>query len=106
MILPKAATKQKAIEYLRAKMSLNKEDVVYCGDSGNDILPLTQGYFSIMVRNTIKEVQEKVVEIALTKNIEDKVYTASGYKSLNRYYVSGIIEGLIKFGFISDDYIE
>ena len=101
-ILPKVATKQMAIEYLREKLNITKDEVLYAGDSGNDILPLTQGYFAVMVRNTIKTVQDTVLEIAQKKGIEERICTAKGGKDLNGYYVSGIIEALIKFGFVSE----
>ncbi len=102
-VLPKTATKQGAIEYLRNILDINMDDVLYCGDSGNDILPLTQGYNAVMVRNTISEVKEEVKIISKEKNISDKIYIAKGYKNLNGYYTSGVIEGLVKFGFVKDD---
>ncbi len=104
-VLPKAATKQGAIEFLREKLDIKKNEIIYCGDSGNDILPLTQGYFSIMVRNTIPEVRNEVFNIAKEKGILNKIYIAEGYGGLNGYYVSGIIEGMIKFKFISEKYL-
>ena len=100
-ILPRHATKIEALEYLRRRIELKKEDIIYCGDSGNDILPLTFGYKSILVRNAIDEVKNAVEEISIEKDIVDILYIAKGYKKLNEYYVSRIIEGLIKFNIIS-----
>jgi len=105
-IIPKYATKVEAVEYLRKKLKLEKQDIVYCGDSGNDILPLTFGYKSILVRNAIEEVRNAVKEISIQKDILDNLYMSTGYKSLNGYYVSGVIEGLIQFNVISPKYIE
>jgi hypothetical protein len=105
-VLPRSATKVCGLEYLREKVGLEKEDIVYCGDSGNDTLPLTFGYKSILVRNAIPEVKNAVRQISTQKGIIDKLYTAKGYKKLNGYYVSGIIEGLIKFTVISPEYAE
>ena len=104
-ILPKFATKLTALEYLRKKLKLKKAEIVYCGDSGNDILPLTYGYKSILVRNAIVGVKNAVKEISIQKDIIDYLYIAQGYKKLNGYYVSGIIEGLIKFNVISPEYV-
>jgi len=101
-ILPKKATKVSGLEFLRKKFKVKKEEIVYCGDSGNDLLPLTFGYRSILVRNAIDEVKEEV-----KKNCDsNKLYIAKGYKNLNGYYVSGIIEGLIRFGAVSDKYLD
>lgn len=103
-VIPKRATKLAGLEYLRKKLGLKKEEIIYCGDSGNDVLPLTFGYKAILVRNSIKEIKDVVKEIATQKEIINNTYIARGYKNLNGYYVSGIIEGLIKFNIIPPKY--
>ncbi|MFH0952161.1 MAG: HAD-IIB family hydrolase [Patescibacteria group bacterium] len=103
-ILPRAATKLAALEYLTKKLNLVKEDIVYCGDSGNDLLPLTHGYRAILVRNTIDEVKVQAQQITKENGWADKLYIARGLNKLNGNYVSGIIEGLIKFGIIGEEY--
>lgn len=105
-IIPKYATKLEALEYLRKKTGFKKEDVIYCGDSGNDILPLTFGYKAILVRNALNEVKGVVRNLCFQKDCTDKLYIAKGYKKLNGHYVSGIIEGLIRLGVVSPKYIE
>ena len=105
-ILPKYSTKITALEYLRKKLGLEKEEIIYCGDSGNDILPLTFGYRSILVRNSIDEVKNTVKRSLEQKGISDRLYIAKGCQRLNGYYVSGIIEGLINFGIIQQEFIE
>ncbi|MBD3203144.1 HAD hydrolase family protein, partial [Candidatus Woesearchaeota archaeon] len=101
-ILPRIATKIDALEYLREKLGFVKKEVIYSGDSGNDILPLTCGYRAIVVRNAIQDIKDKVIEIAKEKEIKDKIYIAKGKKNLNGYYVSGILEGLIHYNIIDD----
>ena len=105
-ILPRHATKLTALEYLRKSLKKDKEDIIYCGDSGNDLLPLTSGYKSIIVKNAIDEVKNTVKNVCFQRNCSDCLYIAKGYKKLNGYYVSGIIEGLIKFGLIPEKYAE
>jgi HAD superfamily hydrolase (TIGR01484 family) len=102
-ILPRCATKLGGMEYLRKRLGLRKERMVYCGDSGNDLMALTSGYRSILVRNATREVRNAVKKSLGKKNL-DKLYVSRSLGRLNGYYVSGIIEGLIKFGFISSDY--
>ena len=104
-ILPRGATKLTTLEYLRKKLGLKKRQIIYCGDSGNDILPLTSGYRAIMVRNARAEVKKAVEELAIKNNNLDNLYISKGYKKLNGYYVSGIIEGLINFNVVSEDYL-
>lgn len=105
-ILPKAATKLTGVEYIRKKLGIHKGEVIYCGDSGNDILPLTFGYNSIIVRNAIESVIEEVENNLELNGFLKKLYVAKGKYGLNGYYVSGIIEGLVNFGVISSDFIK
>ncbi|MGM5485322.1 MAG: HAD-IIB family hydrolase [Nanobdellota archaeon] len=104
-ILPKRATKVEGLEYLRRKLGFSMEDIVYSGDSGNDILPLTYGYRSILVRNAKEDVRNTVRNMMLEKNILDRLHLCKGYGRLNGHYVSGILEGLIHFALIDEDYI-
>ena len=97
-VLPTHANKLEGLEYVRQKLGTDKEDVVFCGDSGNDLIPLTSGYKAVLVRNALDEVREKVEEEAKRQGIEDRIYFAQGSDSLNGYYVSGVIEGLEHFG--------
>jgi len=99
-ILPTSATKVTALEFLRQELGEELDNVVYCGDSGNDILPLTFGYRAILPKNAHAEVVQEVQKIAKQKGIEDKVYVAGGYDNLNGNYSSGIIEGLEHFNIL------
>lgn len=102
--LPKSATKEKAIEFAASRhLNIAKDEVLYSGDSGNDILPLTYGFYGVMVRNTLPEVQKRVFQIAKEKHLEQRIYLAKGRYGLNGYYVSGIIEGLLHFGVVKKE---
>lgn len=96
--LPASATKQTALEYVAEDFGAAKEDVVFCGDSGNDIFPLTAGFRGVLVRNADDQLVANVKK-AMNKNPELKVYFAQGgFKGLNGYYTSGVIEGAYHFG--------
>ncbi len=105
-ILPKHATKEGAVRHIQKKLGLGDDRTVFCGDSGNDILALTAGFRAILVKNAIDVVKEKVREIAGEKRISDRICVAQGYRDLNGNYVSGILEGLIRMGFIPESYAE
>jgi hypothetical protein len=91
--LPNSATKQTAIEYVAKEYGVPKEEVVFCGDSGNDIFPLTAGFRGVLVKNADDQLIEKVKN-AMKENPELKAYFAKGnFKGLNGYYASGVIEG-------------
>ena len=75
--LPASATKQTALEYVAAEFGTAKEDVVFCGDSGNDIFPLTAGFRGVLVRNADDQLVENVKK-AMDENPDLKVYFAKG----------------------------
>jgi len=99
-ILPKIATKMTAIEFLRERMGVDKKDVFYSGDSGNDILPLTNGYRAILVKNAPEDIKSEVSRINEEKGNSENIYIAKGTEKLNGNYSSGILEGLEHFGLI------
>ncbi|MDJ0807803.1 MAG: HAD-IIB family hydrolase [Gammaproteobacteria bacterium] len=97
-ILPKSATKQTALEYIAEELGANKSDVVFCGDSGNDIFPLTAGFAGVLVRNADDQLIAGVKK-AVDENATLKVYFAKGdFKGLNGFYTSGVIEGAYHYG--------
>ena len=91
--LPASATKQTALEYVAEEYGAAKTDVVFCGDSGNDIFPLTAGFCGVLVKNADDQLVEKVKK-CMNQNPDLKVYFAKGdFRGLNGYYTSGVIEG-------------
>jgi hypothetical protein len=103
--LPASATKQTALEYVAEEFGAAKEDVVFCGGSGNDIFPLTAGFRGVLVRNADNQLV-KNVKNAMDENPGLKVYFAKGdFKGLKGYYTSGVIEGAYHYG-IFDDAVE
>ncbi|MFC1623508.1 HAD-IIB family hydrolase [Patescibacteria group bacterium] len=99
-ILPQSATKTSALEFLRIRLGASKDDTIYCGDSGNDIIPLTSGYKSIVVKNARDKIKEVVSKINHNLGHPERLYVAKGNDKMNGNYSSGIIEGLLKFGII------
>jgi len=101
-ILPNSATKQTALEYICEEFDTKKEKVAFCGDSGNDIFPLTAGFRGVLVRNADEQLV-KNVKAAMDKNPDLKAYFATGdFKELNGYYTSGVIEGAYHYGLFSN----
>jgi hypothetical protein len=99
--LPQSATKQTALEYIAREYDAGRDDVVFCGDSGNDIQPLTAGFCGVMVRNADDQLVENVKE-ALQENPNLKIYHAKGSSKLSGYYTSGVIEGAYHYGLFND----
>lgn len=100
-VLPASATKQTSLEYI-AKAYKAGKDVVFCGDSGNDVFPLTAGFLGVMVRNADEQLVQQVTE-AKQKNDAIQIYHAKGnFMGLNGYYVSGVLEGAYHYGLLDD----
>ncbi|MEJ2139675.1 MAG: HAD-IIB family hydrolase [Gammaproteobacteria bacterium] len=101
-LLPASATKQTALEYVAREYGQPLDRVVFCGDSGNDIFPLTAGFAGVLVRNADEQLVEKVRH-AMQENPDLQVYFAKGdFKGLSGYYTSGVIEGCFHYGVFSD----
>ncbi len=99
-ILPKIATKKGALDYLIEKLKLDKSEVLFCGDSGNDYLMLVSGYNAVLVKNSPENIKKKVKAERKKQGTLKNLYVAKNQKKigLNGNYVSGIIQGLRYFG--------
>lgn len=96
--LPNSATKQTALEYVAEEYGCDKGEVVFCGDSGNDIFPLTAGFSGVLVRNADEQLVENV-RSAMVENPGLKAYFAKGgFMDLNGYYTGGVLEGASHYG--------
>ncbi len=96
--LPASATKQTALEYVAEAYGVLKKNVVFCGDSGNDIFPLTAGFSGVLVRNADEQLVESVIKV-MKQNPNLNVYFAKGgVMGLKGYYTSGVIEGACYYG--------
>jgi hypothetical protein len=99
--LPNSATKQTALEYVAEQNGVEKAEVVFCGDSGNDIYPLTAGFKGVLVRNADEQLVENV-QRAQRSDPALRLYFAKGdFRGLNGYYTSGVIEGAYHYGLFS-----
>jgi sucrose-6F-phosphate phosphohydrolase len=102
-LLPQSATKQTALEYVADAFDVAKSQVVFCGDSGNDVFPLTAGFRGVLVRNADEQLVSDVRR-AIETNPELSVYFAKGgCNGLNGYYTGGVIEGAYHYGVFCDD---
>jgi sucrose-6F-phosphate phosphohydrolase len=99
-IQPASATKQTALEYVAAAHDTPKSEVVFCGDSGNDIFPLTAGFCGVLVRNADEQLVANVKK-AMNESPDIKAYFAQGnFNGLSGYYTSGVIEGAYFYGLL------
>jgi sucrose-6F-phosphate phosphohydrolase len=97
-VLPAAASKLHAVEFLRDSLGVATDEVLFAGDSGNDLAVLASGIPSVLVANALPEVSQKAVELASANGTEDRLYLAKGgFLNMNGNYAAGILEGISHF---------
>ena len=97
-LLPPAAGKLSAIEFLMEQRGFRPEDTVFSGDSGNDLEVLASRLPSVLVANAGPEVQAQARETAAAQGHSEALYIAcGGLLGMNANYTAGILEGLVHF---------
>ncbi len=92
-ILPAEASKLSALTFLMGQLQHDSSEVVFAGDSGNDLEVFLSGLPAILVSNTPEEIKTKVKLAAESKGSLSKLHFASSK------YAEGVLEGCRHFGF-------
>lgn len=87
-LLPTGVSKAFALDWLVRYAGLRRDQVLFSGDSGNDLAALTAGYQSIVVGNAAAEVTEAAQRAHRQAGWTDRLYIAQ------RSATSGVLEGL------------
>lgn len=90
--LPIQVSKAYALEWWRQHASWEKEEIIFAGDSGNDLAALTAGYRAILVGNARKEVREKVKAEHEQQQWTNRLHLAEGHST------TGVLEGCRELG--------
>ena len=97
-ILPPRANKLLAIQFLIQQEGLNENQVVFSGDSGNDLDVLTSGMQAILVGNAADDIRKTAIAQLTRKAQPDRLYLAKGqFKGMNGNYAAGVLEGVAHF---------
>jgi HAD superfamily hydrolase (TIGR01484 family) len=97
-ILPAAATKRHAVEFLMTQKGFSVDNTLFAGDSGNDLPVLTSPIHSVLVANATSEVREQALQMATAQGTQNALYLASGtLLGMNGNYSAGILEGCIHY---------
>jgi len=86
-IIPKGIDKGFAVDHLRNKLSLEKDQVIVAGDSGNDLDMFHYGFKGIIVGNA---------------DLQLKALTGSNIYHARNIYANGVLEGLQHWGVVSN----
>ncbi|MEW6765336.1 MAG: HAD-IIB family hydrolase [Pseudomonadota bacterium] len=97
-ILPERATKLHAIEFLARLLGVNPANMLFAGDSGNDLPVLASGIPSVLVHNARTDVRREALAQAESTGQNGHLYLAEGGMfGMNGNYAAGIMEGLAHF---------
>ena len=86
-LLPPAAGKRAALAHLAERLRLTSTQVLFAGDSGNDIDLLTSDFPAVLVGNATRAVRKQADTMAQESNTSMLLYFARSC------YAAGIIEG-------------
>lgn len=97
-VLPGNAGKREAIDFLSTELGFEHKEVVFAGDSGNDMSVMASPIQSVLVANASDDVKQEAIKQAKGNNCEQQLYLAQGnFHALNGNYASGILEGVVHY---------
>lgn len=92
-VLPASANKLHAIRFLMQQNGFQEADVLFAGDSGNDLDVLLSSIPAVLVANADPQVKRQVADAH-----PDTLYLAQGgYLGMNGNYSAGILEGVAHY---------
>jgi hydroxymethylpyrimidine pyrophosphatase-like HAD family hydrolase len=93
-VLPQRATKYHAIDFLRQSLDHTLEEIIFSGDSGNDMEVLISPIPAVLVANAQPEVRQQAQRLVDENGNGDSLYMAKGgFMGMNGNYSAGILEG-------------
>ncbi|MFO7714441.1 HAD-IIB family hydrolase [Desulfosarcina sp.] len=97
-ILPRRANKLQAIRFLMTDKAFEESNIVFAGDSGNDLDVLVSGFQAILVNNAAEDVRQTAIHRLAEAGHNHRLYLAKGdFMGLNGNYAAGVLEGLAHF---------
>lgn len=97
-ILPQSASKLHAIEHVQQVLQLGAAQVVFAGDSGNDMNVLTSHIPAVLVANAPDTVRTIALQASAAQGNSNLLYLArGGFLAMNGNYSAGILEGIAHF---------
>ena len=91
-VLPQDVSKAFALDWWCRDQGYRNDDVVFCGDSGNDYAALVAGYRAVVVANADRRLAARVFQAHAQRGWTDRLLLAS------KSSTAGVLEGLRWFG--------
>ena len=84
--------------FLAEQLKVSATNIVFAGDSGNDLTALTSGLKAILVRNATAEIKAEAQRLVDAAGFAERLYFAKGgFMDMNGNYAAGVLEGLVYF---------
>jgi len=97
-ILPDCADKRHAIRFLQQQLGFGDGELVFAGDSGNDLQVINSDIPSILVANAAAEIKQSALAWAQQHDQTETLFLAKGgLLAMNGNYSAGILEGVCHF---------
>ncbi|TWT73107.1 HAD family hydrolase [Allorhodopirellula solitaria] len=96
-VLPANVSKAFALDWWCHDQGYRNDEVVFCGDSGNDYAALVAGYRAVVVANADRRHAARVHDAHMKKGWSDRLLLASQSST------AGVLEGLRWFGWKPED---
>ena len=94
-VLPRHATKLHAIEFLQKKLNYTLDEVIFAGDSGNDLPVLSSNINAVLVDNASNDIKFEAQQLAVEHGNAEALYIAN-HSDLNMggNYSAGVLQGV------------
>ena len=102
-VLPRSATKSGAVTFLQTLLKLPANEVLFAGDSGNDVEAICGPQMAVLVANADDPTCQAVRRFMSDSTDSQGILMAQGgvpvkdHDALNGNYAAGIVEGLLHF---------
>lgn len=95
-VLPRNVSKAFALQWWARATNRCNYEIVYSGDSGNDLAPLTAGFLAVVVGNAEPSLIAQVRSAPIAAGGERRLYIAQASAT------SGVLEGCRHYGLLND----
>lgn len=97
-LLPPRAGKYQAVDFLRCELGFGADEVLFAGDSGNDLAVLVSPLPAVLVANAQDQLRELALRESAAAGTAAQLYCATGgWWDMNGHYAAGILEGVAHF---------
>ena len=97
-VLPRTACKRQAIEFLMQQLGCTPDQVIFAGDSGNDLAVLVSPIRSVLVANADAALKQQARRLADAQGTGDRLLIAEDDAfALGGNYAAGILQGVAHF---------